>query len=254
MSPHGFDEFYARAFPGVLAAAILASGNRRDAEDAVQDAFIIALRRWDEVAGYDAPDAWVRKVSLRLLARSGGRQRRGEQWMLEVKVPPQATPAETAHAREVLAALATLPAPVRIALIACTVLGWTQPEAAEVLGVPRNTIANRIFRGRAMLARRLGMDREIAGAGDPLVPGLGPVARFTVLDEDPLGISLARLADWLRDGIESDPDAAFRSWTRIVDPAAAPRSLSQPSRWRFARRRTAWGYGSTGGDDAELGS
>ena len=173
--------------------------------------------------------------------------------MLEVTVPPQATPAETAHAREVLAALATLPAPVRIALVACTVLGWTQPEAAEVLGVPRNTIANRIFRGRAMLARRLGMDRETAGAGDPLVPSLGYAARFAVLDEDPLGISLTSLADWLRAGIESDPEVAARSWTRIVDPAAAPRSLNRPSRWRFARRRTAGGYGEAGGDDADLG-
>ena len=217
MSDDGFAEFYQRTFAQVLSATIMASGHRGDAEDAVQEAYIIALRRWAQVGGYDAPEAWVLKVAMRRLWRSQRRRRPAEQ--LAVTVPPNATPEETAYAREVLGALATLPPPVRTAMVMCAVLGWSQAEVAEVLQVPRNTIANRIFRGRAKLAAQLGMSGQVTGVRDPLVPSQGPVARFAVLEEDPVGESLARAESWLRAGIEAEPDASGRIWALVMESA-----------------------------------
>ena len=104
MNPQGFDEFYARTFSKVLSVAVMASGSRFEAEDAVQDGYLAALRRWDQVGGYERPEAWVLKVALRQLWRSRRRRQREDQ-PLELTVPPQATPDETAHAREVLGAL-----------------------------------------------------------------------------------------------------------------------------------------------------
>ena len=235
MSDDGFAEFYQRTFAQVLSTTIMASGHRGDAEDAVQEAYIIALRRWALVGGYDAPEAWVLRVALRRLWRSQRRRRNAEQ--LAVTVPPDATPEETAYAREVLGALATLPPPVRIAMVMCAVLGWTQAEAAEVLQVPRNTIANRIFRGRAKLAAQLGMSGQVTGVRDPLVPSQGPVARFAVLEEDPVGEALVRAESWLRAGIEAEPDAAARIWARVMESASvAAEGRGQPERWRLLRR------------------
>lgn len=235
MSDDGFAEFYQRTFAQVLSATIMASGHRGDAEDAVQEAYIVALRRWAVVGGYDAPEAWVVKVALRRLWRSQRRHRYGEQ--LAVTVPPDATPEETAYAREVLGALATLPPPVRIAMVMCAVLGWTQAEVAEVLQVPRNTIANRIFRGRAKLAAQLGMTGQVTGVRDPLVPSQGLVARFAVLEEDPVGESLARAESWLRAGIEAEPDPAGRIWTLVVESGSvAEHEPGQAKPWRFIRR------------------
>jgi RNA polymerase sigma factor (sigma-70 family) len=235
LSDDGFAEFYQRTFAQVLSATIMASGHRGDAEDAVQEAYIIALRRWALVGGYDAPEAWVLKVALRRLWRSQRRRRHGEQ--LAVTVPPDATPEETAYAREVLGALATLPPPVRIAMVMCAVLGWTQAEVAEVLQVPRNTIANRIFRGRAKLAAQLGMTGQVTGVRDPLVPSQGPVARFAVLEEDPVGESLARAESWLRAGIEAEPDAAGRIWALVMESASVPEEgRGQREPWRLVRR------------------
>ena len=152
-------------------------------------------------------------------------------------VPPDATPEETAYAREVLGALATLPPPVRIAMVMCAVLGWTQAEVAEVLGVPRNTIANRIFRGRAKLAAQLGLTGQVTGVRDPLVPSQGPVARFAVLAEDPVGESLIRAESWLRAGIEAEPEAAGRIWALIMESASGGEAeRGQPERRRFIRR------------------
>jgi RNA polymerase sigma factor (sigma-70 family) len=235
LSDDSFAEFYQRTFAQVLSATIMASGHRGDAEDAVQEAYIIALRRWALVGGYDAPEAWVLKVALRRLWRSQRRHRNAEQ--LAVTVPPGATPEETAYAREVLGALATLPPPVRIAMVMCAVLGWTQAEVAEVLQVPRNTIANRIFRGRAKLAAQLGMTGQVTGVRDPLVPSQGPVARFAVLEEDPVGESLARAESWLRAGIEAEPDAASRTWALVMESASVPEEgRGQPEPWRLLRR------------------
>jgi RNA polymerase sigma factor (sigma-70 family) len=235
VSDDGFPEFYQLTFAKVLSATIMASGHRGDAEDAVQEAYMIALRRWALVSGYDAPQAWVLKVALRRLWRSQRRRRQAEQ--LAVTVPPDATPDETAYAREVLGALATLPPPVRIAMVMCAVLGWSQAEVAEVLQVPRNTIANRIFRGRAKLAAQLGITGQVTGVRDPLVPSQGPVARFAVLEEDPVGESLARAESWLRAGIEAEPDAAGRIWALVMEPATAgDEGGGQPALRRLIRR------------------
>jgi RNA polymerase sigma-70 factor (ECF subfamily) len=235
LSDDGFAEFYQRTFAQVLSTTIMASGHRADAEDAVQEAYIIALRRWALVGGHEAPEAWVLKVALRRLWRSQRRRRHAER--LAVTVPPDATPEETAYAREVLGALATLPPPVRIAMVMCAVLGWTQAEVAQVLQVPRNTIANRIFRGRAKLAAQLGMTGQVTGVRDPLVPSQGPVARFAALEEDPVGESLARAESWLRAGIEAEPDTAGRIRALVMDSATAgEEGRGQPEPWRLIRR------------------
>jgi hypothetical protein len=107
-------------------------------------------------------------------------------------------------------------------MVMCAVLGWSQAEVADVLQVPRNTIANRIFRGRAKLAAQLGMTTPITGVRDPLVPTQGPVARFAVLAEDPVGESLTRAESWLRAGLEAEPDAGARIWAQVIESATAP--------------------------------
>lgn len=38
--------------------------NRHEAEDIAQEAFARALARWPRIAGYDLPEAWVRRVPL----------------------------------------------------------------------------------------------------------------------------------------------------------------------------------------------
>jgi RNA polymerase sigma factor (sigma-70 family) len=242
MSPQGFDEFYARTFAKVLSVAIMASGSQAEAEDAVQDGYLAALRRWDEVGGYEKPEAWVLKVAMRRLWRSRRAHRRKDQ-QLELTVPPQATPDETASAREVLGALASLPADVRIAIVACAVLGWTQAELAEVLDVPRNTIANRIYRGRAMLRLQLGLAGQLPGERDALVAAPRLAAHFVVPDEDPMDAMLVRAERWLRAGIEAEPETA--EWIReqvAAEAAAAPgRVWRRPWRlighWPGGRKR-----------------
>ncbi len=214
MSSRDYEEFYAGTYARILSSVIMASGDRIDAEDAVQDAYAKALRKWDDVGGYDSPEAWVTKVAVRQLWKNA-RPRRREQLWLEVTVPPTSAPEETAEAREVLSALATLPLNVRAALVLCRVLGWPQQDIAEVFGVPRATIANRILRGQAMLTKKLGMAAPVRGSREPLVPAPRPAAQWAIPEEDALPAALARTARWLHAAIEAEPAALADARTRI---------------------------------------
>jgi hypothetical protein len=63
------------------------------------------------------------------------------------------------------------------------------------------------------------------------------VARFAVLEEDPVGESLARAESWLRAGIEAEPDAAGRIWALVMESASVPEEgPGQREPWRLIRR------------------
>ena len=59
-----FDDFYSRGYRRCIALGYVLTGSSVDANDLVQDAFSTAYRRWSEIAGYDDPLAWVRKVMV----------------------------------------------------------------------------------------------------------------------------------------------------------------------------------------------
>jgi hypothetical protein len=59
-----FEELYRHAYPRVVAQVTLLTGSRAAAEDAVQEAFARAWNRWGRLAGFDQPQAWVRRVAM----------------------------------------------------------------------------------------------------------------------------------------------------------------------------------------------
>lgn len=61
-TPGSFEALYVQEFAAVVALAYVLSGSRSAAEELAQEAFLAAHRRWDEIAGYDDPAAWVRRV------------------------------------------------------------------------------------------------------------------------------------------------------------------------------------------------
>jgi hypothetical protein len=71
-----FAEFYEASYGRVVALVAAIVGERHQAEDIAQEAFSRALTRWSRVARYDLPEAWVRRVALRLSIDAGRRTRR----------------------------------------------------------------------------------------------------------------------------------------------------------------------------------
>ena len=61
-----FERFYAAAFGRIAGQLFVVTGDRQDAEDVTQEAFARASVRWSRLRTYDLPEAWVRRVALRL--------------------------------------------------------------------------------------------------------------------------------------------------------------------------------------------
>ena len=65
----GFDDFFADNYDQVVRSLTLAVGDRARAEDAAQEAFAKAYRRWPAVAQMERPVGWVLVVAMNQMKR-----------------------------------------------------------------------------------------------------------------------------------------------------------------------------------------
>jgi RNA polymerase sigma factor (sigma-70 family) len=238
-----FAEFFAGTRPGMLAKAIMLSGHRQDAEDAVQEAYTEAFRSWHRVGGYESPEAWVYKVMNQRLWKASRRQARQTPSGLEltVSVPSQADPERTAEARAVIGALGALPGKMRFVMVLHCLNGMSQEEVARELGLARGTVAVYVHTARRLLEKTLGMTPVHRRTDQPLVsvplPSSGRFPGPDLKVGDPLALALRATENWLREGIEDDD----RDTARLLRTAiAAGRSdvrvrTSRWAPWRSAR-------------------
>ncbi|HET7014187.1 MAG TPA: sigma-70 family RNA polymerase sigma factor [Streptosporangiaceae bacterium] len=75
-APPDFGEFYQATYGRTLALITALIGDRSETEDVTSEAFARALARWNRLRGYDLPEAWVRRVAVRLATDSGRRRQR----------------------------------------------------------------------------------------------------------------------------------------------------------------------------------
>ena len=123
--------------------------------DATSEAFTRALQHWPRVHAMDAPEAWVHRVGINVLRRRH-RRRILEERLLRRQRPEPAPPPQVAT--EVWDALASLPLRQRQALALRYLLGMTQAEVADAMGVAPGTAAATLHAARRNLADRLGID------------------------------------------------------------------------------------------------
>jgi RNA polymerase sigma-70 factor, ECF subfamily len=146
-----FEELYRHAYPLVVAAVTLLTGSRTIAEDAVQEAFARAWNRWERLAGYDAPLAWVRRVAMNI-AVSRWRSLRREH---RLTVPASEGAARLDRAADwvdLQAALLRLPTRQRRAVVLSAVVGLSTDEIAAEMSVAPATVRSWLSRTRRALA------------------------------------------------------------------------------------------------------
>jgi RNA polymerase sigma-70 factor (ECF subfamily) len=156
------ERFQSRAF-GV---ALTITGDRAEAEEVAQDAFV---RAWRYAASYDPRRGSVATWLLRIvrnvaLAHVQLANRRRESSLEDLpSVTGDAVPdlADGAVERDavarVVASMAALPAEQRQALLAVTLHGLTTSEVSAVAGVPLGTVKTRIRLGLRKLRDQLGV-------------------------------------------------------------------------------------------------
>ena len=161
-----FGELVRRHRDRVWAVAMRVLGDRQEAEDAVQDAFLAALRGAAGFRGEAAVTTWLHRITLN--ACLDRVRRRRPTVALDptdaglpahvVAVAPESD--RVPDALDVTRALARLSPDAREVLLLVDVEDLPVAEVAERLGVAIGTVKSRCWRARARLAVLLGVVAE----------------------------------------------------------------------------------------------
>ena len=156
MAADGLQELYQASYRRLVAQIGALVGDLAEAEDLVQEAFARAVPRWDAIRRYDNPEAWLRTVAMNLARSKWRRATRGAAVMLRLRASHEDAGPPSADHVALVAAMRTLPAAQREALVLFHVADLTVEDIARELGVPSGTVKARLSRGRAALAGLLG--------------------------------------------------------------------------------------------------
>ncbi len=131
--------------------------NHHDAEDAFQATFLVLVRKAAGVPGHAVAN-WLYGVARQTAVRLRATAAKQGQRETQVVNMPEPTVAEVRDAdlQSVLdKELSRLPDHYRGVIVLCNLEGMTRKEAARQLGIPEGSVASRLARARALLAKRL---------------------------------------------------------------------------------------------------
>jgi RNA polymerase sigma-70 factor, ECF subfamily len=159
------EEEIVRWYPRLFRTALRLTGSDEDAADLTQQTFCQALGRWDRFDGTSQPTTWLHRILVNCV-RDWARRRvlrktdSVDAWDLVPMAPDEpGQPAELEKREQAAAirrAVETLPPPLRYALVATIMDGYSYQEAAEMLEVPVGTIASRVHEARERVKTFLG--------------------------------------------------------------------------------------------------
>jgi RNA polymerase sigma factor (sigma-70 family) len=155
--PASFEDFFRAEHARLLRALYLVTGNRQEAEEVMQDAFVAVWERWDRVGAMDDPTGYLYRTALNRHRSALRRAARAARRVLG------ATEGGDAFARAderdaVARALGTLPRRQRAAIVLTELLGYGSEEAGAILGVKGVTVRTLASQGRAAMRTRLEAD------------------------------------------------------------------------------------------------
>jgi RNA polymerase sigma factor (sigma-70 family) len=164
-----------------------------DAQDAFQATFLVLIRKAASVKQREIVANWLYGVARQtarkaraMLAKRRARER-------QVSAMPEPAVAESDTQRDVQQALdqelGRLPDKYRIAIVLCDLEGRTRKEVARRLGLPEGTVAGRLTRGRALLAKRLARHGLAVSAGTLAIA----LAQETALASVPTAVQVSTI-------------------------------------------------------------
>ena len=167
--PRAFGVLVARHERRIYGLCLRILGNREDAEDAAQEAFLAALRKADSFRRAAAFSTWLYRIAVNAATDQARRRGRARLTTLDPEDAGLADPGSdlgesVTAAVAVQTALTRVPEEFRVAVVLCDLYRVPYADAAQILEVPVGTVKSRVFRGRAALAACL------SGPDDPDPP------------------------------------------------------------------------------------
>jgi RNA polymerase sigma factor (sigma-70 family) len=163
-----FTALLRRHGPMVLGVCRRVLGHHHDAEDAFQATFLVLAQKGSSVRKRDSVGCWLYGVAYRTAqeAANANARRQTKERQVRDMPHPLVAPSEVPDWRPLLdRELSRLSEKYRSAVVLCDLEGKANKEAARLLDVPESTLANRLARARALLAKRLrGRGVEWTGA------------------------------------------------------------------------------------------
>lgn len=148
--------FFRAEYAAVTRTAYLVLHDRDAAEDVAQDAFTQLHLNWAKVSGYERPDAWVRRVAIRLAVRVVRRHRLLDTLLGRLDQPRQQQGADL----DLAEALRRLPPQQRAAIALHYYEDRPLAEVAQILNCSHATAKVHVFKARRRLAALLGEPAE----------------------------------------------------------------------------------------------
>jgi RNA polymerase sigma-70 factor (ECF subfamily) len=146
--PRGFTSFFEEHRSKVFGAMCLVTGNRQEAEEITQDAFLRLWERWDRVAHLEDPTGFLFKTAMNVFRNRARRASIAARRSLGIA--DDGDDLATIEERdEVIRLMRPLTAHQRAALVLTGYLGYSSKEAAKVLGVRASTVRALATKGRA---------------------------------------------------------------------------------------------------------
>ena len=153
-----YDWYFRACFGPVSRTVFLIVHDRCLAEDIAQEALYRMLRHWRTVSRYEAPEAWVRRVAIRIAVREVQRaaarpakERLGQPVLPDPDLPDP----------DLASAVAGLAPMQRAAVVLYYWEDRPVAEIARVLEVSESTVKQHLHRARHRLAELLG--EEVSG-------------------------------------------------------------------------------------------
>jgi RNA polymerase sigma-70 factor, ECF subfamily len=185
--PDAFGTLFARHRDRLWAIALRTTGDREEAADALQDGMVSAFRRADSYRGDAAVTTWLHRIVVNACLDRLRRRKvraadalpddleqhagRGSLTTSTSISPDSSDPVELVLDDErrsvVLAALDSLPAEQKAALVLVDMEGYPVDEVARILDCAPGTVKSRCARGRARLAPLLQELRREVRPGNP---------------------------------------------------------------------------------------
>jgi RNA polymerase sigma factor (sigma-70 family) len=131
--------------------------NHHDAEDAFQATFLVLVRKAADVPR-QAVANWLHGVARQTAVRgraTAAKRARRETQVVNMPEPTVAEARDTDWQSVLDEELTRLPGHYRGVIVLCDLEGLTRKDAARQLAIPEGSVASRLSRARAMLAKRL---------------------------------------------------------------------------------------------------
>ena len=145
-----FEDFYEVEEAGLFGALTLITGNRHEAEELKQEAFLKVWERWNLVQGMANPTGYLYRTAMNAFRGRLRRTRVAARKLIDPEYERDAF--EVIEGRtDLQRALASLTARQRAAIVLTELLEFSTSEAAETLGVKPATVRKFVSTARESL-------------------------------------------------------------------------------------------------------